>query len=122
MLGYRFDEQRNPIFRYDLGPVHVEEMPIPILREGGADLTRRFMLIADAPGAPGDLYLQIAAGKKIEPVSDHAWRIDDRATVTLTPGPGAGKPMLRLAADNRQVIVPVEFTDGKSRIEVNWSW
>ncbi|MDP6763416.1 MAG: PA14 domain-containing protein [Planctomycetota bacterium] len=49
VLGRRFDPQRRPIFRYAVGPVEVEELIAPQLREDGSWIVRTFSLRSKEP-------------------------------------------------------------------------
>ncbi|MAF64814.1 MAG: hypothetical protein CMJ84_04050, partial [Planctomycetes bacterium] len=61
VLGRRLDAERRPLFRYAVGPVEVEELIAPELREGGSWIVRSFRLRSRErvenlwfrPGGPG---------------------------------------------------------------------
>src|SRR5687767_4800708 len=41
-LGYKLDKELQPIFRYRLNGVLIEEQPLPVLKAAGANLLRKF--------------------------------------------------------------------------------
>jgi cbb3-type cytochrome oxidase cytochrome c subunit len=117
--GYRYTPDRVPVFRYDVGPVSVEETPSTQIVEHGACLMRRFEL-KSAEDVP-DLFFRIALGKKIEQV-DGFWVVDGTARYRVT----GGEPQLRTNEKDHELILPITFTPGphgrttQFQVEVLW--
>jgi hypothetical protein len=115
--GYRTDKAGVPTFLYKLDALEIEETPVPLLREGGAALIRKFALKGSA--APGAHFLA-AAGNKIEgSAGGGEWKVDGKLTVRMDP---RLKPFLRNSAGVKELVVPV-LPGGDARafeIEVSW--
>ena len=119
-IGYRLDEERRPVFMYELEGVLVEEQPVPVVSAGGANLLRRFSLEAASPS--GRLYLLVAEGEEILQNDDGSWTLDGSATVTLR-GNAPLLPFVRTSQGVRQLLLPVEFlTNRNVSLEVKLSW
>jgi hypothetical protein len=121
--GYKLDAMRQPVFMYRLGPLDVEEQPLPVLKETGTALARRFTLDTKGSTPPQNVYCELAAGAKIEPGSTALeWRVDDKLTLLVKSGADA-KPLVREKDGMRQLLLPVKFdADGKAAFELETSW
>jgi hypothetical protein len=118
--GYMLDKQKNPIFRYDLAGVEIQEKDVPVLKAGGAVLARAFKLTAQQ--APQALTFLAAAGGKIEPGKDKAtWTVDDKLTVKLSDA-AAATAVIRDDGGRKQLVVPVTFDKGVAAFDVEMSW
>ncbi len=116
--GYRYTAERLPVFRYDIGPIHVEETPSTEIVEHGAYLERRFELKSDE--AVSDLCFRVAVGKKIEQVGGF-WVVDGAARYRVE----GGQPQLREGEKEQELILPVTFVPGspgtaRFRLEAYW--
>jgi mono/diheme cytochrome c family protein len=120
-VGYRLDAQRQPIIMYHLGEVNVEEQPVPAARGGGVALVRKFKVTGAPPPPAGKLYLQAAAGAKVEEQAAGVWRVDDKLTVRVTPPQGA-TPLVREQGGARQLLVPLDLARGTVGCEVEIMW
>jgi mono/diheme cytochrome c family protein len=121
-LGYRVDKLGQPIFRYRVGEVEVEEQPLPLLRENGVAMVRRFSLAAKGK-APADVYCLLAAGAKVEAGSgSEEWKVDDKVRVRLN-GSDLGSPAVREKDGKKQLLLPVKFdSQGKATFELEIAW
>jgi mono/diheme cytochrome c family protein len=117
--GYRYTAERLPVFRYDIGPIRVEETPSTQLVEKGAYLSRRFDLQADSEAT--DLYFRVAVGKKIEQVGGF-WVVDETVRYRLHDG----QPEIRVSENQQELILPVIFSassrgrTARFQLEVYW--
>jgi cbb3-type cytochrome oxidase cytochrome c subunit len=117
--GYRYTAERLPVFRYDIGPIHVEEIPSTEIVEHGAFLARRFELKADE--AVSDLSFRVAVGKRIEQ-TDGLWVVDGVARYRIE----GGEPRVRESEKEQELILPVTFTQtdqartAEFRVEASW--
>lgn len=118
LLGYRFTPSRDPIFRYRVGNVEVEETLAS--RGSPADdtlvLTRSFVLTASTDAAP-DLLLRLAdrPGLRLSPdggIVDEKLRIRVEGAVTE----------LRDAKGGRELVARVPFHDQRSHLLVEYRW
>lgn len=120
--GYRLDKQRQPIFLYRVGAIDVEEQPMPVLRETGVALARKFTLAANGQ-APKDVYCLLASGGKIEPgPAAGEWRVDDKVTLRLD-GADAAKAAVREKNGAKQLLLPLQWTADSNAVfvlEVSW--
>jgi hypothetical protein len=118
--GYRLDAQRQPIFMYRLGDIAIEEQPLPVPREGGVALARKFHLMGAPPDA-GKLWLLAAAGAKVEQQSPGVWKVDDKLTVRVAAPQGA-KEIVRDGALGKQLLVPLDLKGGGASVEIDMAW
>lgn len=119
--GYRLDKQRQPIFHYRIGEIDIEEQPMPVLREGGVVLVRKFRITGKPPAA-GELYFLAAAAGKMQEQSPGAWRVDDRLTVRIT-APAGAKPQLREGGGAKQLRLPIDLqADAATEFDVELAW
>jgi hypothetical protein len=121
--GYRLDKQRQPIFLYRVGPIDVEEQPLPVLKENGTALSRRFVLEVKGATPPAGVYGEVAAGTKIElGAAAGEWRVDDKLTVRVK-SENNSVPVVREKGGSRQLLLPVKFdAGGKTSFEVETTW
>ena len=119
--GYVLDRQERPTFHYILNDVDIQEQPMPILRTAKGNLIRKFTLSAKQPVS--GLYFLAADGKKIEEKSPGVWSIDEgKQTVTLSSGGSKLQPTVRDGNGVKQLIVPIQFTNGPAAFDVEISW
>ncbi|MDB5333443.1 MAG: hypothetical protein JWP03_4594 [Phycisphaerales bacterium] len=119
--GYELDKEDRPIFHYVLNDLDVREQPIPLLKAGGAELQRKFMLTSKQPVA--GLYFLAAEGRTLEPKSPGEWVADGKITVRLAPNAaGVGQPVIRESNGSKQLLLPVTFNNGTASFTVEMSW
>lgn len=118
--GYYFNKNGNPVFRYKLDTVTIEEQPLPVVQPGGAYLTRKFHLSSGSP--PSKLYFIAAEGRSIEKVGSRQFRVDGSLTVTLRGLPGDQQTHVREQSGRQQLLVPVALRNGETEFEVDWQW
>jgi hypothetical protein len=112
--GYTLDEKDRPTFRYTLGEVTVEDLPLPELRGKETVLKRTFTLTAPA-GTEGFSY-RAAVANKIEAAGDRVFKVDAAWTIK------APSARIRRSADRDELIVPVTFKDGRAAFTVEYVW
>lgn len=111
--GYHTDKSGQPTFVYKLGDAEIAETPVPVLREGGAVLLRKF----EVKGASTQgLTFLAAVGNKIESAANGAWKVDDKLTVRIDP---KFKPLVRDSAGAKQLLIPVT---GLTVFEIEMAW
>jgi hypothetical protein len=98
--GYDLDENENPIFRYTISGVEVEDVIRP--EENGRYLTREIRLAAPAPA---NLFSRIAEGRDITEVSAGLYAVDGKAYFVRVPG--EAKATVRKAGNRSELLVPV---------------
>ncbi len=113
--GYRLDEHGEPVFRYALGGLEIEESLRATGRLGEATDALVRSVTVEAPGAVDDLYFRLGAGVAAEPDADGAWSLSDRMKATVA---GGGPPVSR----DGVLVVPVVFEGGRGRIVVTYRW
>ncbi|MFN4257982.1 MAG: PA14 domain-containing protein [Gemmataceae bacterium] len=124
-LGYCFDDQGMPTFRYRLDDIEVEETPGTDFRKEGAVLFRHFQLAAREKDI-SNLYLRLAVGKKIVPDADD-FLVDDRLRFRVSPA-GAIKPFVRTVQGSQELLVPVRFAPSANdkgqvvKLDVEMMW
>lgn len=113
MGGYSLDEKGRPTFFYTFKDIRVEEAFEPVRGEVDAYFKRTL----NFSGSPeGQLWFRAAVGK-IQ-VKNSGFALSDNVILNF---PGA-KPVLRGTADERELLVPVQFSGGKATLveEIIW--
>jgi mono/diheme cytochrome c family protein len=119
--GYVLNKQEQPTFHYILDGVDIDEQPLPVLKAGGANLLRVFQL--SSKQAVKGLHFLAGEGKQIEEKSPGEWIVDGKMTIRLIPGAaGIGQPAIRTAGDEKQLLIPVSFTNASATFTVEMSW
>lgn len=119
-MGYRLDDDRRPIFMYQLKDIVIEEQPIPVISPGGANLTRRFSL--EAGQVSDDLYLLLAEGDEIIENTKGSWTIDGHLDVALRSSTPM-TPIVRTSQGVQQLLLPVGIASNQTiSIDVELSW
>lgn len=120
-LGYRFDEQRVPTFRYRMNDVEIEERPSTDYVREGSVLARQFRLTSAA--AVSNLYLRVATGKVIDD-SESTIVVDDRLRYVIANS--GGLPIVRDVTGGQELLVPVAWTKNGDQFEagitLNLTW
>jgi cytochrome c2/cytochrome c5 len=111
-LGYRLSKEgRKPTFRYEFGPIRVEDSfsatPGKDASRVGETLVRTFTIQANE--GIENLYLRAAVADKIEAKADGWYSIGDDLKVRII---GDLKPMTRQIDGKTELLVPVRL-DGK---------
>jgi cytochrome c2 len=102
--GYRFDDERRPIFDYVLDEVRISEQMLPVVSAGGTHFVRRFTL--DLAGATEPYYLLAAEGAEIAVTGDDTWVVDGVQTVTVSATQPVA-PRVRLSQGAAQLLIPI---------------
>jgi mono/diheme cytochrome c family protein len=109
--GYRTDKTGQPTFVYRVNEVEVRETPVPVLREGGAVLVRKFEFSGPTTG----LTFLAAVGNRIDSAgSDGVWNVDDKLIIRIDP---KLKPTVRDSGGVKQLLVPAA---GPFEVEMSW--
>ena len=115
-LGYRLTPDERPTFDYSFNDVKIEDTPNPSMVGKDASLKRTFKLTAAT--TVDNLYFRAAVGKKIEAAGDGWFKIDGwKMKIESTAA-----PKIRQSDGKSELIVPVEFKDGKATIVQEFLW
>ncbi|MFQ5731856.1 MAG: PA14 domain-containing protein, partial [Planctomycetaceae bacterium] len=119
-LGYRLNKQRQPIFRYRVGAITVDDHPEPVPGEADPSLKRTLTLTSKAE-RPALLYLAAVATKEIKPRTDGWYQIDDVMRVRVTSA-GKTKPIVRKNGGRFELLVPVTFAGNEAKLVHEYVW
>ena len=112
-LGYRFNDQRIPTFRYRMNGIEIEETPSTDYARGGSVLTRHFRLTSDDPVA--NVYLRVGTGQSIDD-SAKPIVIDARLKYDITSS-SAAQPVVRDVDGGQELLVPVVWKKNGQQLE-----
>lgn len=116
-LGYTFDPQRRPTFRYRFGTLTVTDRFTPHGTVAAGNLRVARTLVLTATGSPpADLYFRLLHGRAIE-AGPHGYMLPGPVQVS-TPHP----TQLRVAGANREVLLPVAFRAGRAEMQIDYAW
>lgn len=104
--GYDLDAAGRPTFRYEVNGVAIEDQIRP---DGEGKFLTRELRVA---GAPAGMYVRLAAGTDIAPVSEGLFVVDGKYYVRT-----AAKPTIRNAASGKELVMPV---GGTVQYEIMW--
>lgn len=113
-LGYRFDEERVPTFRYRMHGIEIEERPSAAYTRGGSELVRQFRLNSDAP--VNNLYLRVATGQTIDD-SEPIVSVDEQRHYLVTQ-PGS-LLNVRDTGNGRELLVPIKWKQNGQHFEAS---
>lgn len=118
--GYYLTAEREPVFKYELSGVMIEEYAHPVLVPGGSRMAREFSF----KGKPssGDLYVLAAEAEKVEPSGKNSWTAvmsDQQVTITIE----SKTPPVVSEENGKQLLkVPVQFSRKKAKVKVTLQW
>jgi hypothetical protein len=120
--GYVLDKDERPTFHYILDDtIDIHEQPVPVFKSAKANLDRKFEVTSKDPVK--GLYFLAAQGKKIEQKSPGTWAIDGgKVTVTLNAKDAKLDPVVRDSNGQKQLLVPIEFTNGAVSFDEEIAW
>jgi hypothetical protein len=115
--GYRLNERKQPTFLYQTPQFRVEDFPQPVARGAEGVFTRRLTITAAEPVE--NVYVRVAAGRKIEPQADGAFLVNGAVRVKLT---SAATSILRESNGREELLVPLDLTTGSAEVikEIVW--
>ena len=114
-LGYKLTKDDRPTFRYAFKDVTIEDFPNPTGTLANPTLKREFTLTAKKPIE--GLYFRALAGKKIEPIADGWYKLDE-----LKVRIDGAKPIVRKSGGQSELLVPVPFSEGKAKFTMEFAW
>lgn len=113
--GYVLDAQRRPTFKWEYKGVEVTEFyeQSGDYKNQNAAIKRTVTLTAKKPVE--NLYFLAATGPM--EAKDGAFIFNKVVKITV-----GGDPLVRKNAENTELLLPVNFKDGKAQFTVNYSW
>lgn len=118
-LGYELNAEHQPILKYRLDGVLIEELPRPIIQPGGAILSRSFRLHPGEDAAR--LYFLAATGDSIQRIAGRTYRIDEKVEIVLNI-PVGDEPILRRQGGRSELLVLIALASKPVEIEQIIRW
>ena len=115
-LGYKTDSNQRPTFQYRIGDVTVEDGFVPSKNKDGGFVRQ---LSLQTKSAPASLFLRIAAVSKLQKVSEKSFVLDNEIKLSLGNGT---KALVRDSAGKSELLLPIQFKDGKATLDIEYSW
>jgi mono/diheme cytochrome c family protein len=115
-LGYRLGKERRPTFRYQAGPVHVEDSPDGLAHDTGPTLRRTLTLTSSAPSTA---YIRAAVGDTIEPKDGGWYGIDKDLQIHIVSD---SKPILRESDGKKELLIPVPLNGKPATVVEEYKW
>jgi hypothetical protein len=115
-LGYHLTPDERPTFRYALDDVTVEDFPNPT---PGKTPTLRRSLEFTAKKPVDGLFFRAAVADKIEDAGSGTYRIDGAWKLKVE---GRSGSVVRRSGEKDELLVPVQFADGKGRFVLEYVW
>ena len=115
-LGFFPRNEGQPTIAYSLGELHVREAAGSLTPQqeamSHAGLVRRWII--DSPSERDDVYVLLAEGKRIEPLPNGWWNIEDRFRVSTRASPALREPIVVQAEAGAQLRAPIGFSRNNS--------
>jgi hypothetical protein len=115
--GYRLSKDQRPTFKYAFQGIEIEDEPNAVAGKGAPTIRRTLTLDAKSP--PERLWFRAAVGSKIEPAGKGDYRINGEWTIRIE---ATGEPRIRQSGGQQELLVPVEWKDGRARIMQEFIW
>jgi len=115
-LGYRLGKDRRPTFRYQVGPVHVDDMPDGRATTGDPTIQRTLTLTSSAPVTA---YIRAAVADKIEPQSDGWYGVGTDLKIRIVAD---STPILRESEGRKELLVPVPLNGTPATVVEEYKW
>lgn len=121
-LGYRLNKKRQPVFRYRLNGIEIEDHPQPVKGVIDPSLKRTLTLKSKKPrAASGRLWFRAAtASKEIKPLKDGWYKIDNLMRVRVSSG--TNKPIVRKNGNRHELLMPVQFDKNGAKLTQEIAW
>ena len=116
--GYRLDEARRPTFLYRFRNIDVEDYTVAVSTELDAKLTRHLHFESSAD--PRDVWIRVAIGDSIEKREGGRFVVDGRLHLSFVLE--GRQPLIRRSGGQAELLIPIEFRNGESRLEVEMIW
>jgi mono/diheme cytochrome c family protein len=122
--GYQLDERRRPTFLYNFQSVRIEDAAVG--RESAAGqpqgLRRTLTFRVTKPETIRDWWFRVGTGETVASLGQGRYRIDNKWTVTLRTQPEGEPALVRRADKQQELVLPVPFQNGRSRLELEYEW
>lgn len=119
-LGYRLDDQLQPIFRYSLHEVLVEDVSVPVRESTGTPTLNRTLRM-EGKADTRRLWFRAVVADQLEKIGDHQYRVDN-VWLMEARATGLESPRIRDSAGKKELLIPVRLQDGKSEINLRYIW
>ena len=117
--GYRLDKKRRPTFLYSFRNIDVEDYSVAIDTELDATFQRQLRFRSKAGVV--NVWMRLAVGDAIASKGEGTYTVDGRLQLAIDL-PGTGKPIIRESESGSELLVPIEFVNGESRVDVEIVW
>lgn len=114
--GYKLDKEDRPTFLYSFDDVSIEDVPDAKPEKDAVHIRRTLSFSSEKEVT--DLYFRIAAGSKIESLSNGWYRVNGDWRVKIE----GGEPQIRSAGAGAELIVRVPLQGGKARLVEEFGW
>jgi mono/diheme cytochrome c family protein len=122
-LGYRLDELRRPIFRYDFGDVRIEDLFTGKGLGAERHLVRTIRFAAmDGAQSPVHLYhLAASQSATIDDDGQGGYRLEQMVTLRIAAD-SASPPFIRKSDGKHELLVPIVFKSGTAALTISYRW
>jgi len=112
--GYHFDENRRPVFDYQMDGIVITDQPVPTLEDDRALITRKFTIVADQPCK---LYYLVGQSEQAK-IEGDSIVFGDRWTTQFS-----GAVKLQLSKDkNGSVVAEINLPKGQTVFQQKYDW
>jgi hypothetical protein len=112
-LGYDFDQERNPTFRYHIQGLTIADGYVPGV---GQSLNRKLTIEGDLKNA----WALLAEGKEIVLLEDGSYLVDEQLYVQVVEKPANAKPELVKANGVVRLVLPLSGASATVKTALIW--
>lgn len=117
--GYTLDERRQPTFRYALENVAVDDFISARGPEDGKSVLRRELDFRSTGDKVSGLVFRAATNERVIALDDQTFQIGDGLVIGIVEGGGLVIP----TADGKtELRIPIEFTNGRAQVTIDYIW
>jgi mono/diheme cytochrome c family protein len=117
-LGYRFNSSRQPVFKYSKDRIAVTDEIVPRRNEKKLASFERTLTL-ESPSPVAGMFYRAASASKIENVNGD-FILDGHLRITL--GNAAKDAIIRQSGGKAELLVPVNFENGRASITQIYEW
>ena len=115
--GYTLTTDGRPTFQYDVAGVTLTDFPNAHRADNRSTLSRTLTFAAGKEVSP--VYFRVAQGKEVQADQDGVYTINHDWKVKVTSD---SKPVIRTSQGQMELLVPINLTQGQSKLNIEYLW
>jgi len=117
--GYRLDSKRRPTFLYGTPSLTVEDRFEPVTGKSDSSFRRTLRLRGTKKSATG-LWFRAASANRIDALGNRWYRVNGGLKIRIETN--TGRPVVRTAGQRKELLVPIQFHNGRAFVQERFVW